>query len=177
MRPQQRKFIVEVKSARRRSTIRPTSIWGDTDLKELVRKAEAEAPHLFDPAEGPNELSPTQSVEIRANESTSTSDTTQIADLVALTEVSAGVEEAAISPLETDSPKIAPPTPPKRRRSKRNIIRDGRAATIAATEAGAFANDLVALEEENRRLKGLLAHRLQQENIQLRKMLERFEVK
>lgn len=47
MKPQQRKFIVEVKSARRRSTGRPAPIWGDTDLKAFVREAEAEVPHLF----------------------------------------------------------------------------------------------------------------------------------
>jgi len=33
---------------------------------------------------------------------------------------------------------------------------------------------LVALDEENRRLKGLLANHLRQENMQLRKMLARF---
>jgi hypothetical protein len=37
MKPQQRNFIVEVKSGRRRSAVRPASIWGDTDLKALVR--------------------------------------------------------------------------------------------------------------------------------------------
>ncbi|WP_429809158.1 hypothetical protein [Ensifer sp. B1-9] len=179
MKPQQRKFIVEVKSARRRSTIRPASIWGDTDLKALVRKAETEAPHLFEPAEGPNELSPAQSVEIeiRANDSTSAGDTTQFAESADLTETVAGVEEASISPLETDSPKMALATAPKRRRSTRNILRKGRVATKAATEAEASPDDLVALEEENRRLKGLLAHRLRQENILLRKMLERLDVR
>lgn len=177
MKPQQRKFIVEVKSARRRSTIKPDSIWGDTDLKALVRKAETEAPHLFEPTEGPNELSPAQSVEIRANDSTSAGDTTQIAESADLTETVAGVEEASISPLETDSPKMALATAPKRRRSTRNILRKGRVATKAATEAEASPDDLVALEEENRRLKGLLAHRLRQENILLRKMLERLDVR
>ncbi|WP_429819924.1 hypothetical protein [Ensifer sp. B1-9] len=177
MKPQQRKFIVEVKSARRRSTIKPASIWGDTDLKALVRKAETEAPHLFEPAEGPNELSPAQSVEIRANDSTSAGDTTQIAEPADLTETVAGVEEASISPLETDSPKMALATAPKRRRSTRNILRNGRVTTKAATEVATSPDDLAALEDENRRLKGLLAHRLQQENAELRKMLERFGVK
>ena len=39
MKPQQRNFIVEVKSGRRRSAVRPASIWGDTDLKALVGSA------------------------------------------------------------------------------------------------------------------------------------------
>lgn len=50
MKPQQRKFIVEVKSPRRRLTTSQSSIWGDTDLKAIARAAETEAPHLFEPA-------------------------------------------------------------------------------------------------------------------------------
>lgn len=46
--------------------------------------------------------------------------------------------------------------------------------TVATTEVS--PDYLAALDEENRRLKVLLAQRLQQENIQLRKMLERFGI-
>src|SRR5690606_25494119 len=53
--PERRKFMktpqrafVEIKSGRRRSTVRPTSIWGNTDLKSLLREAETDAPHLFE---------------------------------------------------------------------------------------------------------------------------------
>ncbi|WFU05250.1 hypothetical protein QA648_31510 (plasmid) [Rhizobium sp. CB3171] len=48
MKTPQRNFVVEVKSKRRRSTTRPNSIWGNTDLKALARQAETEAPHLFE---------------------------------------------------------------------------------------------------------------------------------
>ncbi|WP_313760376.1 hypothetical protein [Rhizobium sp.] len=37
-----RQFTVEVRSSNRRSSLKPTSIWGDIDLKALVREAEAE---------------------------------------------------------------------------------------------------------------------------------------
>ena len=49
MKTQQRKFVVEFKSGRRRSAKQPDSIWGNADLKSLARQAQAEAPHLFEP--------------------------------------------------------------------------------------------------------------------------------
>ncbi|WP_159949448.1 hypothetical protein [Rhizobium sp. 18065] len=42
-------FVVEFKSGCRQHEARSGSIWGKTDLKALVRAAEADAPHLFDP--------------------------------------------------------------------------------------------------------------------------------
>ncbi|UJW77533.1 hypothetical protein [Rhizobium sp. SL42] len=48
MKTPQQKFVVEFKSGRRQHDARAGSIWGNTDLKALVRAAEADAPHLFD---------------------------------------------------------------------------------------------------------------------------------
>ncbi|MBD9641753.1 hypothetical protein IB277_36305 [Ensifer sp. ENS07] len=45
---------------------------------------------------------------------------------------------------------------------------------VAGSAPEIIPDELAALEEENRRLKGLLADRLRQENIQLRAMLKRF---
>ena len=178
MKPQQRKFIVEVKSPRRRSMIRPTSIWGDTDLKALVREAETEAPHLFEPVEGRSEFSPAQSVELRPNDSASTVHTPPPADPPVLMEVVADVDEAlddaAIALSDADKPKTSSGKRPNRRRRTRSIHRGDRRTPIAATEVETAPDDLAALEEEYRWLKGLLLHRLHQENIQLRRMLERF---
>lgn len=53
MKTPQRRFVVEFKSVRRQPKARTNSIWGDTDLKALVRDVEEEAPHLFDPNERP----------------------------------------------------------------------------------------------------------------------------
>ncbi|MBW0368399.1 hypothetical protein [Ensifer adhaerens] len=61
---------------------------------------------------------------------------------------------------------------PKRQRLARRGRRIGRLTVIATPEA---SGDLAALDEENRRLKGLLVQRLRQENTILKKMLERFE--
>uniref|UniRef100_UPI003F4954A0 hypothetical protein n=1 Tax=Ensifer adhaerens TaxID=106592 RepID=UPI003F4954A0 len=174
MRPQQRKFIVEVKSARRRSTIRPSSIWGDTDLKALVREAEADAPHLFEPAARAGELFAAppvdDSVVIRTPH-----DAAEIFEPAELTQDARGIQDASACssiPLpQEDRANPALAAPERRRRAR--TMRD--AANKGIAVASEVSNDeLVALEEENRRLKGLLVRRLQLENTQLRKMLERF---
>ena len=47
MKPQQRPFVVEYKSQRRRSPHRANAIWEKVDLKTILREAEVDAPHLF----------------------------------------------------------------------------------------------------------------------------------
>jgi hypothetical protein len=177
MKPQQRKFIVEVKSPRRRSTTSQSSIWGDTDLKAIVRAAETDAPHLFEPAQ-PMELpSPQTTAAVLLNEGAVIEASVPIADLAAPTEGARGTEDAASSapvlPLEVDRPKAVPP---QKKRNRQGLVRRGRrigSRTVIATPEA--SGDLAALDEENRRLKGLLAQRLRQENTILKKMLERFE--
>lgn len=61
---------------------------------------------------------------------------------------------------------------PKRPRPTR-FVRSPRSKKVA-TAVPVAVDELAALEEENRRLKGLLARRVRQENALLRKMLERF---
>ncbi|MBD9561084.1 hypothetical protein [Ensifer sp. ENS03] len=177
MKPQQRKFVVEFKSARRRSTTSQSSIWGDTDLKALVRAAETEAPHLFEPAQRMKLPSPETTAEVLPNEGAVIEAAAPIADLADPTEGGTGSVDvfsgsAPIPPLEVDRPQaIRQKTKPKRQGSRRGRPIGSR-TVIATPEAIA---DLAALEEENRRLKALLAQRLRQENILLQKMLERFE--
>ncbi|MFK3968813.1 hypothetical protein ACI2KT_35255 [Ensifer adhaerens] len=175
MKPQQRKFIVEVKSPRRRSATSPSSIWGDTDLKALVRAAETDAPHLFEPAQPMKLPSPETTADVLLNEGAANEASAPIADPAASTEGDRGIEHAAgpapILPLEVDRPKAVPPQmKPKRQGLARRGRRIGSLTVVATPE-----DDLAALEEENRRLKALLAQRLRQENILLRKMLQRFE--
>jgi len=178
MKPQQRKFVVEVKSARRRSTTNQSSIWGDTDLKALVRAAETEAPHLFEPAQRMELPSPETTADVLPNEGVVIEAAAPIADLADPTEGGTGSADvfsgsAPILPLEVDRPKAIPQkTKPKRQGSARRGRPIGSRTVIATSEA---IDDLAALEDENRRLKGLLAQRLRQENILLQKMLERFE--
>lgn len=79
---------------------------------------------------------------------------------------------AAVAPLDADRPKIRSLKTPWRQRAIGNDRRVLGGTAIAAANPAPDA--LAALEDENRRLKGLLAHRLRQENTQLRKMLDRF---
>lgn len=177
MKPQQRKFVVEVKSARRRSTTSQSSIWGDTDLKALVRAAETEAPHLFEPAQR-MELPSPETTAVLPNEGAVIEAAAPIADLADPTEGGTGNEyvfsgSAPILPLEVDRPKAIPQKTKLKRQGSARLSRSIGSRTVIVTPE--TIDDLAALEEENRRLKGLLAQRLRQENILLQKMLERFE--
>ncbi|MBV7521142.1 hypothetical protein [Ensifer sp. ENS12] len=171
MKPQQRKFIVEVKSARRRSTVGPSSIWGDTDLKALVREAESEAPHLFGIVARPVERGPERTANARAEEES------------AINNVPAGAPEVVtVSPDRSEDASashadVVPATITAPQLSKLARQARGRRARSKASEAPmqVSVDDLVALEKENRRLKALLAHRLRQENAQLGSMLARFK--
>lgn len=63
MKTPQQNFVVEYKSGRRHNDARSGSIWGNTDLKALVRAAEADAPHLFDAKTAPKDGIPHDQVE------------------------------------------------------------------------------------------------------------------
>lgn len=92
MKSQQRTFVVEFKSARRRSTTRPESIWADTDLKAHVRDAEADAPHLFEPnmvsktPDQSSELPADSKLETHLNDKAETGDAGQISASLAKAE-------------------------------------------------------------------------------------------
>ncbi len=175
MKPQQRKFIVEVKSARRRSATRPASIWGDTDLKALARAAENEAPHLFATGgQATDPASPQRAEGAGEDEGTA-------GGASAITGHAAVAEEAAVTPARFVDASGAQPSADlpitlshaSKRPRPTPVVRRPRSKTV--TPAVPIAVDeVVALEEENRMLKGRLAEQLQQENALLRQMLERF---
>lgn len=171
MKPQQRKFVVEVKSARRRSAVRPASIWGDTDLKALVRAAESEAPHLF--------ATIGQAAEVAAPQSAGdcNQDRETVAEAVPIAASPAVSKEAAALPAYSEETPGASPNADRQITVSQTQKRPRRMPPTSKTLAPAApvaVDGLAALEEENRRLKGLLARRLRQENALLRKMLERF---
>lgn len=170
MKPQQRNFIVEVKSARRRSIVKPTSIWGDTDLKSLVREAEVAAPHLFEPAQQANKLSTSANAGAGPDDNVDAS--AMIPDhVVVVGERQVGGADSPIpAPEAPSATKIS--TTALRPRRKKNGIRQAVVSPIIAVEAE--PNELNALENENRSLKALLVRRLQEENVLLRGLLERF---
>ena len=176
MKPQQRKFIVEVKSARRRSAARPASIWGDTNLKALVREAESEAPHLFATVGQDGAAVPGLGTEGSDHDRGAVDGAFVNADPAAGSEGVAGLtvqsEDEGSSRVNADLPAEVPQLPTKRPRPTR-VGRRAR-SKMEATAVPVAADALVALEEENRRLKELLAERLRHENTLLGEMLKRF---
>ena len=193
MKTQQRKFVVERKSGRRRITVQPASIWGDTDLRAFARKAEAEAPHLFEPevvSEAPgqdSEMRTDPRPETHLNENTETRDDRQIS-------ASSIAGDQPKHPQQGDDPVVSSvplgdeksagrrsSSVAKRRRAMNGSGRVDDTESVAsvqstAAQIDARADDLAVLEAENRRLKGLLSKQLLEQNIQLRKMLARFGV-
>lgn len=190
MKTPQRNFVVEFKSGRRRSSPQPTSIWGNTDLKALVRKAERDAPHLFDPSLGrgtdndPAEMQHTTDVSPPILESTASVDALPVAKDQAERSSPGPAHVAVVPPVD---PALRPKATGRRRARPE---RDDGAPKVADADAGKTAppevlgpdlrkgsiDDLAVLEEENRRLRSLLSQRLLQQNRQLRQMLVRFNV-
>ncbi|MBX4971017.1 hypothetical protein ABID08_005800 [Rhizobium binae] len=184
----QRKFVVEFKSGRRRSTTQPDSIWGNTDLRAFVRQAETEAPHLFESKLGPEDLGqPGEMLQDQqpGNQPDDSDDANQNQPAASLT------EPVQIVPSQNDHGQFASTSQSK----KRSIRRPARITTRidekrsrhqidgavdeggTASSAGSLEapiDELAALDAENRHLKALLIKHLHQENLQLRKMLERF---
>ncbi|ACI57858.1 conserved hypothetical protein (plasmid) [Rhizobium leguminosarum bv. trifolii WSM2304] len=192
MKTPQRNFIVELKSKRRRSTMPPVSIWGNTDLKAFARQAETDAPHLFESGTGSQTLS--QGDEVQSDRMPQRQidhhceGGSQNQDSVSVT--------AAAQPVSspTDGGSVSSIPRPKKHRAQRRHqkattpARDAGpeahqdSATNAGDERSATAevetpiDELVALDAENRHLKALLSKQLHQQNRRLRKMLERFGV-
>lgn len=204
MKTPQRKFVVEFKSGRRQTKARTNSIWGDTDLKALVREAEDKAPHLFNsnaapgrPDEGGEDIASdtmnSGSAGGHAGEasvagaSTSLGDGAKV-DVPKQSETTVATAEV-VEPVQESPPVFQPKrtssdTPRKRvkrgplRATAHIAMRRNKPRSVEAVTA----RDAVSLEEvttldaENKRLKRLLAERLHAQNLQLKKMLERFDV-
>ncbi|WFU13097.1 hypothetical protein QA646_27530 (plasmid) [Rhizobium sp. CB3090] len=190
MKTQQRKFVVELKSARRRTTIQPTSIWGDTDLKALAREAEADAPHLFEPnivSDVPKHESEPWAdpkPETHLNDYVETGDDQRISASSFETEQTCASQQdngpifTSVSPLKDGSSRRSRKNTKRRREANIDHNADETTSTVSAqSNAGHIdisGDELIALEEENRRLKALLMEHLLQENMQIRQMLARF---
>lgn len=189
MKTQKRPFVVERKVGRRRLTTQPTSIWGDTDLKALAQKVEADAPHLFERsiASEPQNLASlrtdpdsetpvSENAEADGNQpsaamSIEPKQVMVYADDKLASGVAAQLSDAS---LNEQAPELV-----KRHRKPNGHYRSHRAESIAAesptsAQIATHGDELDALDAENRRLKGLLASHLRQQNMQLRAMLGRF---
>lgn len=170
-----RRFIVEFKQARRRSKERTNSVWGNTDLKALTREVEEMAPHLFNLTEEP--VSPNVAYGPPASPN---------ADFLIADKENIGLGPEAVTPAEGSENAFSgllqetPPVSHTRTNSKQRISRklperlslDVRENVERPISRG----ELATLEAENKRLKRLLAERILTQNLQLKKMLDRFNL-
>lgn len=189
MKTPQRGFVVEYKSARRRAPAPPSSIWGKTDIKSLVR--EAAAAHPFSQDVGPHALSDVdQKTPVPSSEIASAADdagtTVQSAVLPQNSAENHAQQQDRRAPVGDPSGSKAGPKRGSKRaiRRRRATVSDNPAENAikkvgepaAAAEAVGLNDELALLDVENQRLRGLMMKHLQAQNSQLRTMLARFEI-
>ncbi|MBY3158022.1 hypothetical protein HFO56_37585 [Rhizobium laguerreae] len=196
MKTPQRTFIVEFKSGRRPTKGRTNSIWGDTDLKAFNREVEDKAPHPFNSnaahvlADEGGDMTPdamnSGSARQHRGEANlagaliSSSDSAKVEvpkqreSTVPTAEVVEQVQasQAVFQPEKTSNGTV-------RKHIKRGPVSMGRskprsAKSVTARVAVSF-EEVTALDAENKRLKRLVAEQLLAQNLQLTKMLERFD--
>ena len=160
----QRRFVVEIKSSRRRPKTQAPSIWGDTDFKALAREVEVQAPHIFE--------------ELKAPEN--------IVDAPAPTSSDGDQPPAVIS---TDKPADAvqsvpvartPPISRKRAATKQSLPSSVRISPPPSETAAAplmSFGALMELDDLNRHLRARLREQLTSEHAELVRMLERMNLR
>lgn len=170
-----RQFTVEVRSSNRRSSLKPTSIWGDIDLKALAREAEAESATDRSPP------SPVHRVEeVAAHETT-------VANLPAggnqpaaqndvshgLSSVVAGKETDVVLPIQVAGAAEMPAkevAQPRKSKPRRQAAEKSQAVPAVDAVDGTDVDWRLA---ENHKLKLLLRQKLLRDNALLRDMLNR----
>lgn len=186
MKPQQRSFVVEIKSARRQLKTRPKSIWGETDFGALVREAEAKLPFMQNAVsqapisriDQPFEPEDATDIHEAGENQLSLLPSTGPDDIRRHQQEQACLENTAFHPAEDKfKPKMAGTLKHGRRSQLENARgrNSAPAATVKAASVDTHIDELPLLDAENRRLKQLLAEHLKQQNAQLRAMLKRFE--
>ncbi|MBY5775073.1 hypothetical protein HFN63_34345 [Rhizobium leguminosarum] len=201
MKTPQRSFVVEFKSGRRQPKAQTNSIWGDTDFKALSREVEDIAPHLFDSIAG--SVTP-DSAEARPTDPLNAQSDSERADAVegapAAVATAEGVEIGTSTHNEAHHPPEASgqgqqsqsasqprttSTDTPRKRAKRTASQtiannsklghEDRKVQARTVDNRITVDELAALDADNKRLKGLLAHQLRAQNSWLKKMLARFD--
>jgi hypothetical protein len=214
----QRSFAVEYKDGRRKTDVKPNSIWGSVDLKSVARDVEESAmPFLPDSATADkstvdvsspkmNRILPTLTPPEAASQTAA--DTQEIimaddTDTIANADAPA-IAETPVEPKKQRKPrakKAASEVPAadiaaepaggldgisgqKKRKTKviegaavakRAYVKRAPKADAPATVVSSASDemaDLLQLEEENQRLRKLLAEKLRSENADLRKKLK-----
>lgn len=219
MKKVQRSFAVEYKDSRRKTDVKPNSIWGSMDLKSVARDVEESAmSFLLDSAtvaksrvevSSPkmNRILPTLTPpEAASKTATDTQEISMADDTDTIANADApAIAETPVEPKKQRSPranKAASEMPAtdiavepvggldgisgQKKGRKTNVIKGAVVAKRAyvkrapkadqpatvESSAGDEMADLLQLEEENQRLRKLLAEKLRSENADLRKKLK-----
>ncbi|PKA40004.1 hypothetical protein CWR43_29210 [Rhizobium sullae] len=197
MKTPRRNFVVEFKSGRRAMKARTNSIWGDTDLKAFARETEDKTPHPFNSDGAPgtpdqgrdmpcDPMNPGNASEHagEANAAGTATPSGNGADGEVPNQHEASVLAAiVVAHVPERKPGPQPQTTSTgtpRKHVKRGPVAMGRnkprsAESVTARDVVSL-EDVAALDAENKRLKTLLAEQLHLQNLQLKKMLERFDV-
>lgn len=187
MKVQQRPFVIEYKSGRRRVPTEPLSIWGNANLKAIAKDVEDDAPHLFTAA---SELSHEGRGSVQEKEAAVTDDdqvvdalpkpdchsATLVVDQEVAVQASASLEAAAETIASAPQP-VGSETAvsPVKDYAKQLKTRARRTLDVSVPPSVLNHGDLGMLEDENRRLKILLSDELREQNTWLRMMLARFD--
>ncbi|WP_457661399.1 hypothetical protein [Sinorhizobium medicae] len=196
MKTPQRSFVVEFKSGRRQPKTKANSIWGDTDLRALAREVEEKASHLFSSNEAP--LTP-NSAEMGLADSLNAASASEDGGDVAVVPSSEGAEteilkHAADLPVAAEAVAQVPESQPasqhrtttgtRRKRARAQAIAhnselgtEARKPQNGTVDNPISVDELATLDADNKRLNRLLAEQLREQNLRLKKMLERFDAK
>lgn len=190
MKTPQRNFVVEFKSTRRLSKTPTSSIWGDTDLKALVREVEDQQSDLPSQTHGVTSATDTlpDLVEMGPpNQSAVDVDTVQIAKvsaedlnadgLLGVDALHPGRGSAAPVPenLPALKPRRIPNRAPKGRLTRPSVPESiMQAAPAEIVDGPSLLDEVATLDAENMRLKHLLVKHLRDQNLTLKQMLGRF---
>ncbi|WP_081160144.1 hypothetical protein [Ensifer aridi] len=195
------KFLVQLSSGRRPAKVQENSIAHDADPEGLESEAENKSAL---PSDNPTEASstPDQDADGQINQvmlsdkPTSHPNLTQeISQPIDIQEAEtpapnetnhSGTEGKASAPKSEKSEKLQgkPQTtrrePPKRARTQvvaRSAVATNEAQSVQPSSSrDPFFNEVAILDEEIKKLRQLLAQKLYEQNVQLKKMLERFDV-
>ena len=189
MRTQQRSFVVEIKSARRRLKTQPKSIWGNTDFGALIRDTEATLPFMQNAISEPSidrgnlPLEAKQQIEV-ADLGEGGEERPSVMPLAVSDQIERRHHEEVSTESEVSKVVVAKPkrhtvrTVKNHRTSRASIAADAREMPplMSANDVvGVQYDELASLDAENLRLRQLYAEYLWQQNTQLKQMLERFE--
>ncbi len=177
MKKPQRSFVVEYKSARRRSDSKaPSSIWGNLDLKSVARDVETALPVQGEASKQPEAPAPITRAPAQLAPSSAGTDMVESSGLASSVFGDGSVEVNGNEKQDVGADAVPAIRERKSGGTRERRMPAGRPHRPGRKETPADHNDepdeLKQLEKENRLLKTMLAAKLCKENLWLRERLQ-----